>query len=182
MDLAHQAGRLNKSVEELTNLLAIDEIVDEELYRSVPEVKSHFQVIKKGEWRLSSSSFQDPNKQPSLYRKLLCTNPPDSNPPRRGEKHAVFLMLAGQIKQGAVFIHRTGNPPKQKQIKYEAVVTADRSNGQDIAHAIVKSTPAIEQNKAFDSLKEILIILAMRHEPAIKPSEEFLCTLPGYSD
>ena len=74
---------------------------EETLYRSVWLREECFYIDDAGTLRVAAQAFADSRKQPSLYRKSLCDDPPYSNPPRLGEDQSVVSLLAGKFGRPA---------------------------------------------------------------------------------
>lgn len=125
---------------------------DETLYRSVWLKPECFYIDEGGALRISGQAFADKRKEPSVFRKHLCDDPPYSNPPRLDPDQAVVSFTAGNIREKASPIAHQSDQ-NEPPIEYLIDVRPDRSEGQHRSHAIVFATPAFKTNRPFEKLK-----------------------------
>jgi hypothetical protein len=105
--------------------------------------------------RLSSQAFDDVHLEPSVFRKSLCDNAPWSNPPRLNPTDMIGELTASQIRGIEETKGIEGNALFQS---YIADVFPDQSNGQHIAHYVVRTKPMLGKSdkKVFRRLRHSL--------------------------
>ena len=143
---------------------------DEDLFRQVPNVGSHFAHVE-GRLRLSTSAFNDSAFKPSVDRARL-----NGNDPKRTQKKpsdGVVKLIAQEVRSiaGVVKYEVDG----REQTKFKIDVIPDPIEPQDggcgnPAHALIVADPSIGTQGMFKKLKESLARLAEAHGWIIEPS------------
>lgn len=126
-----------------------DEIADDELlYRSVADAVECHETAARTLLRLSHSTFNDPEHQPSVDRASLRPDGPDSS--RWTPEHGVVGLNAGAVRR-VVFTSKDGKHAT-------AVNFAPLSN--NAAHALICPDPHVTSGPAFKRMKEALCLIA----------------------
>jgi|SRR5581483_7761852 len=142
---------------------------EETLYRSIWLRKECFFLDEEGVLRVSAEAFADRNKQPSVFRKHLCDEPPYSNPPRLSPDDAVVSLIAGKIREASPIQHQSGKNPV---VSHVIDIKPDTSGGQHRSHAVVYADPDFPNSNAFAKLK--LRLAQLVEDWAIQPEADFI--------
>lgn len=142
-----------------------NEIVGDEelLYRRVPSDPNLYSYSD-GKVRISSSAFNDPEMQPSVYRAAVLGGDPRlvQTDPTQG----VVSLVTAEVRQISTVIQRDRH---QKEIYVHRIdVLADPEEGYP-AHAIVVAIPNYASKSVFDKTKEALARIATEHGWIISP-------------
>jgi len=133
------------------------------LYRRVPCTPENFEKEQSGILRVSPSAFRDRNKQPSVDRAKLCNEDPSFTQGNDAKSGVVFL-IASEVR--AAGLQKEGDNPIAYTID---IVYAPIP--ENLAHAEIRTDPAIDSDGVFRRLRLSLAILANRHEWLIIPDE-----------
>lgn len=153
----------------------------ETLYRSIRQVSENFIPNTKdsqGRPILSSQAFADTSQEPSLFRHILCKNPPHSNPPLMGDNQCLAHFIAKDIRQSGPISHPMKNSKRTKDtIDYLIDVKSDTNRNprtgekQHKSHCVAYCTPTLSNDRAFKKLKERL---SQIYQWTIEPNEELI--------
>lgn len=134
---------------------------EEKLYRRVP-ADAQFYRIEKDMVQVSSTVFNDRNQQVSVDRAKLCNNDPKYT--QKNPTDGVLALITKNVRaidSVSSAIPAGGNPSKIVyvfDVKHDPI-KSDPDSPDNLAHAVIISTPDYANNSAFKKLKERLALL-----------------------
>lgn len=136
---------------------------NEVLYRCVFHGNPKNYTFEDGILRVKSAAFMDRSNQISVDRAKHCHNNPSHT--QKNSQDGVVMLIAREIR-GIDDLEYQGKDP----IHYDLDVVPDPDfENNNMAHALIKANPNIENDKVFRRLRRKLEIIANRHGWLILP-------------
>ena len=147
---------------------------DEILFRSVSLERKQCVLDENGSWRLSSQAFSDRTMKPSVDRSLLCNADPSYA--QKSPKDGVVSVIAIEVREIKNFPRKD---EKGKDLINEVGVVLNHAFDvvpdpittppENLAHALIITSPDYSSPNAFKRLLERLTRIAEKRDWLIKP-------------